>query len=300
MAEDALKGPRIALLSAAQALLDGYLKGDDIDAQQAPLTREFAKRGVGFEKVSWDSPEYDPKAYLAVMPLFLWDYADNPTGTTACLERTEAETVLFNPFALIRWNMDKRYLRDVTEAGLPTLKTLWLDTPTPDAVSRAFDALNADDIVVKRVVGAGARGQYRLRRGDAAPNLDRAVPHMVQAFEPAIVEEGEYSLLVFNGVLSHALIKRPAAGDYRIQPQYGGRMEAVRPTDAMHALARQAFDTIEARGLPRPVYARVDLLRGQDGALRVIELELFEPYLYPHQGPGFETLFVDAVMDRLA
>ena len=275
-------------------------RGDDLEAQLVPIRAAMGRRGVGVDLVQWDDQDLRPADYAAILPLFLWDYPDRPGEAMAFLERAARDSRLINPLPVIRWNMDKRYLRDVGAAGLPVLETVWLDAPAPGDLDAAFDALQTDEIVAKRVVGAGARGQHRLRRGDPEPALDAGAPYMVQAFEPAVVSEGEYSLLAFDGRLSHALVKRPAPGDYRIQPQYGGRMEPVAPDAEMQGLAAAAFDAIEARGLPRPAYARVDLLRGRDGALRVIELELFEPYLYPRQGPGFEEAFADAVLARLA
>ena len=44
---------------------------------------------------------------------------------------------------------------------------------------------------------------------------------LIQPFLPAVTEEGELSLLYFGGRFSHALIKRPKAGDYRTQGQHG-------------------------------------------------------------------------------
>jgi hypothetical protein len=41
---------------------------------------------------------------------------------------------------------------------------------------------------------------------------------LVQPFLPEIQSTGELSLLFFDGTFSHAVCKRPKAGDYRVQP----------------------------------------------------------------------------------
>ena len=92
-------------------------------------------------------------------------------------------------------------------------------------------------------------------------------------------EEGEYSFLYFGGQFSHALLKTAKSGDYRIQSAYGGSEETYHPSDAEIDAGQAILDTLG----DTPLYARVDLLRGLDSKLALIELEIIEPYLYlPH------------------
>ena len=154
----------------------------------------------------------------------------------------------------------------------------------------------AQQAVVKAVVGACAVGQSRVGPGHP-PLTAGALPAgraMVQPFLPAILTEGELSVLFCGDAPSHALRKRPAAGDYRVQSVYGGREEAVRLTDEEDALARRIVAALDHPLL----YGRVDLVRAPDGSLRLMELELIEPYLYPEQGPELGPRFA-AALDRL-
>ena len=105
---------------------------------------------------------------------------------------------------------------------------------------------------------------------------------MVQAFLPSVTCEGEYSFLYFGGNFSHALVKRPKDGDYRIQSIYGGTEETYTPTTPERESARSVLDALDYT----PLYARVDLLRGLDGRLKLIELEMIEPYLYLSHAEG--------------
>ena len=159
-----------------------------------------------------------------------------------------------------------------------------------------------DDFVVKPVVGAGGWRQARIRRGEPLPAAGELPPAeaMIQPFLPAVAQEGEYSFLFFGGDFSHAALKRPREGDYRVQSVYGGREERHAPSPEDVALARETLAAAcRICGQESPLYARVDMARGPDGRLALMELELIEPYLYPEQGPGMGTRFASALKARL-
>jgi hypothetical protein len=120
---------------------------------------------------------------------------------------------------------------------------------------------------------------------------------MIQPFLPAIVEEGEISLIFIDGTFSHALRKRAAEGDYRIQSLFGGREEDFTPSAAELA---QAAAALAACPFPAPLYARIDMVRLPSGELAMMEAELIEPYLYPDQGPDLGERLADGVARRLA
>ena len=94
-------------------------------------------------------------------------------------------------------------------------------------------------------------------------------------------------MLYFGGRFSHAVLKQPKAGDYRIQSLYGGKEITFTPTTEHLSVAKHILNVLDYS----PLYARIDLLRGRDGGLKLIELELVEPYLYlPHSdGEGADN-----------
>ena len=228
-----------------------------------------------------------------------WDYTEAKDEFLARLEALEAAGVMVaNPADVIRWNADKLYLRELAERGAPSIPTLWPEAPSPADIHAAFAHFGCERVVVKRRVGAGAIGQDSFRRGDAAIDAwQMTQPAMIQPFLPAIQTEGELSFIFVTGGFSHALIKRTAGDDYRIQSLYGGIEVPLSPTSADLAAA-QAIMAMLPFAEP-PVYARVDMVRLEDGALAVIEVELIEPYLYPQQGPEFGKLLADAMIARL-
>ena len=107
---------------------------------------------------------------------------------------------------------------------------------------------------------------------------------MIKPFLPSVREEGEYSLIFFGNDYSHALIKKPKSGDYRIQSLYGGTEETYSQTINEINEAHKILNTLPFE----PLYARVDLLRGNDDELKLIELEMIEPYLYLSHSTGTE------------
>jgi hypothetical protein len=115
---------------------------------------------------------------------------------------------------------------------------------------------------------------------------------LIQPYLPAVAEEGEYSFLFFGGEFSHCAQKVPARGDYRVQSRFGAKEHVYAPSSDELALARRVLAAANTELL----YARVDMVRGLDGALAVMELELIEPYLYPEQGPRMGELFADALV----
>jgi len=253
------------------------------DLQMEALIAALAP-GEKVTDIDWQAPLEAFAGFDAVIICTPWDYFDNRETFLAKLDAIEALGVpVHNAPEVVRWNIDKGYLAELGERGVATIPTLLLDNPGPDEVRAAFDHFGCDRVVVKRRVGAGAEGQFDFTR-DTPPEADWRMGHaaLVQPFLSGIVEEGEYSLIFIDGQFSHGLIKRPAPGDYRVQSLYGGWDTAITPAAADLAAA-QAI--IAGLPFPAPLYARIDLVRGPEGDLLLMEAELIEPFLYPLQGP---------------
>jgi hypothetical protein len=289
---------RVAYLTAAEMVDPDTQRGDAFEHTRTweVLEPAFADVGLTLETLVWDGPSAGVEAYDAYLIGTPWDYWRKRDAFVGALEGFARRGVLLNPLPMVRWNLDKGYLRELAEAGVPGIPTVWLDAPDAASILRSFDVLETDDLVLKRRVGAGAFGQVRLHRGDPLPPFEHAM--LAQAFLPSIVERGETSLVYIDGSYSHAVRKIPAAGDYRIQSLYGGQDLHHDPTDAERAVARAALEAIRMRGWDPPVYARVDLVQ-REGRPVVIEVELVEPYLYPVQGPQLGERVATAVAGRL-
>lgn len=263
------------------------------DLEFGALQPACAAVGIQLEARIWDSPDFDPAIYDAVVVGTCWDYMEKPEAFGDCLTRCASESSLLNPLDIVRWNKRKTYLKDLADRGAPMIPTIWAEAASAETISAAFEALGCDDIVVKPVLGAGAWRQARIRRGEPLPAADKLPPAdcMIQPFLPSVSNEGEYAFLFFNRRFSHCALKRPADGDYRVQSEYGGSESIHEPSEEELALAQSVLESVEGDLL----YARVDMLRGLDGKLALIELELIEPYLYPEQGPKIGQNFAAAL-----
>ena len=254
------------------------------------LTPALAAHGMALTQVRWREIEARAGEFDAILPLFVWDYFEgNEAAFLTAIAEAEQTTPVFNNFEMLKWNADKSYLDDLQRRGAAVIRTLSVEHVTQTNVERAFEDLEADTLVIKPRVGGGAWRQVLHKKGEPFPDEDSLPPEgaLIQAFLPSVLEEGEYSFLYFGDRFSHAVRKTPKAGDYRIQSIYGGAEETYTPTQAERGHARAILDVLDET----PLYARVDLLRGLDGTLKLIELECIEPYLYlPHaRGEGGEN-----------
>lgn len=226
--------------------------------------------------------------YACVLPLLAWGYhRDHARWLRACASWERDGVALSNPASVLAWNSDKRYLSALAGRGVAIPPTAWTERVTQAQVDRAFDETGADELIVKPSVSGGAWKTQRVRRGDAVEEAP-GITMLVQPYLPTIESEGETSLLYFGGRLSHVVNKRPVAGDFRIQEEFGGQytLLASPPAGAV-ALAEQVLAAADEPLL----YARIDVVPDAEGRWLLMEAELIEPDFYlgvdPSQGAGF-------------
>ena len=291
---------KIAFLACSTTLpgaADRRADAFEHDQQMAALIAALAP-GETVVDIDWRAPLAEFAEFDLALLGTPWDYSDNREGFLAKLDAIAALGVpVHNSPAVVRWNIDKGYLGQLGERGVATIPTLLLDNSGPAEILAAFDHFGCDRVIAKRRVGAGAEGQFDFTR-DAPPPPDWRMGHaaLIQPFLPAIVEEGEHSLIFIDGHFSHGLIKRPAKGDYRVQSLYGGWDTAVTPAPADLAAADAVLAGLP---FPAPLYARIDLVRGPEGTLLLMEAELIEPFLYPLQGPELGPRMLAGIRRRL-
>ncbi|MEM8725535.1 MAG: hypothetical protein AAGE86_08440 [Pseudomonadota bacterium] len=291
----------IGFLACKTTLPDkGERRGDAFEHDLMIRAIEPALVAVGFELriVDWEA---DLEAFDGIDLVMLgtaWNYQDKLEEFLEKLDALAARGIIVcNSPEIVRWNATKTYLRDLAEAGARTIPTLWREVVTAKGALEAMETFGTDRVVVKRQVGAGALGQELLSRGSLpGPAWSFDHPAMLQPFLPAIAEEGELSFIFIGGEFSHALLKRPADGDYRIQSLYGGR-ECVHKASEEEATAAHAI--LASLPFDTPLYARIDMLRDADGSLLVMEAELIEPYLYPEQGPELGERLAEVIAKRV-
>jgi len=276
-----------------------------------PLLAELARRGVSAEAAVWSDPSVDWSVYDLIVMRSPWDYSLRLAEFLEWLGSLDAARVL-NPPALIRWNLDKRYLLDLEAHGVAIVPTVVASTL---AEVRAAAETIGGRIVIKPNVGAGSLGAHITRADD--PKLDGYVAEMLDAGKlvlvepeiPEITADGERGLLFFDGEYSHTITKGRILGDdggYH-GGEYNEDIRPATPTDAEIQLAAQCSRAIAAIATERgfasaasttPLYARYDIVTGASGPM-VIEAELFEPSYYVATAPGSLERVVDAMVRRL-
>lgn len=290
---------KIAFLTCHDLLQDAAVRRADAfehDLQIAAL-RVALPLGASVAEKDWRAPLGDFAGFDVALLGTAWDYQSQAPAFLTRLDELASRGVdVCNGPEVARWNIDKSYLHALESAGVATIPTLWRDDPDATDIYAAFDLFDCERVVVKRRVGAGAMGQVDFRR-DAPPAAAWRLgcAGLIQPFLPAIETEGEYSLVFIDGEYSHALVKRPTGGDYRIQSLYGGVECAVTPSQTDRQAAQRVREALPFSDL---LYARIDMVRGPDGALRLMEAELIEPYLYPLQGQDLGARLARALAQR--
>ena len=284
--------PRLALVTCDS---QRELTEDD-----RPLLGELWQRGIKAEPAVWDDPRVDWRVYNAVLIRSAWDYHLKIASFRAWLSRLDTLGVeSWNPTEVVRANIDKSYLKKLETAGVSVVPTLWVPQGAGVNLENALAERGWAQAVVKPAVSAGAYRTAKVRRGDAGAQavLDEVLVHsdaMVQPYMAEIAAEGEWSFVFLGGEFSHAVLKTPREGDFRVQVEHGGRAVGRPAPSELLTQAREA-----AIVAPGPwVYARVDGVR-RGGELVVIEVELIEPVLYLSFAPSAAGQLAAAIADRL-
>ena len=252
------------------------------------------RAGYSVEARPWTAPG-DLADFDLVSPLVAWGYHEDPDRWHALLDRLERDrTPVLNPVSLLRWNSDKRYLAELGAKGVHVIPTRLVQQLDEAALADAR-AEFGEQLVIKPPVSASAYGTHRLGPQDPPPADALGREMLIQPFLRSVAEEGEYSCLLFGGRFSHAIVKRPKAGDYRVQPHLGGTEQPCAAPEGAIELAHAALAAAPAEA----AYARVDMVRDDDGQLAIIELELIEPALWLQHAPDGGDSFAQALRERL-
>ncbi|MHC4414594.1 MAG: ATP-grasp domain-containing protein [Planctomycetota bacterium] len=262
------------------------------------LVRSALERmGMRTTRCDWARPDFDWSRTRSALLRTTWDYFHRAEAFARWLDRIEAQTLLVNDPALVRWNLDKRYLADLEAEGVRVVPTHVIERGSAETLPALLDGLGWREAVLKPVVSGAARETYRVTR-DAAQQHEATLRRLVaredmllQPFQPAVVADGELSLVVIDGRFTHAVRKTARPGDFRVQDDHGGTVHAHTASPDETAFAEAAV-----AACPRPpVYARVDVIRDEGGRPALMELELIEPELFFRMHPPAAEALADAL-----
>lgn len=297
-------GARVALASCSA--LPPWERDD------APLLVELERRGVVVSCPQWDDPLVEWGQYDLVIPRTTWNYQEQPTAFLRWLEEIEEKSTLVNSGEVIRWNLNKRYLKALEELKVPTPPTCWLeqvsssaDAPSPEALKALCEARGWRRAFLKPTLAANAWGTLRFNV-DQQSDLELASAHLsalltqrsfiLQPYYEGVERDGEFSMIFFGERLSHGVQKIPLKGDYRVQDDHGATDHPWSPPESWVQEGERLL-----KALPyRTAYARVDCLAGPQGGPHLIELELIEPSLFFRHDPAAPGRFAEVICAQLS
>lgn len=295
--------PRVALVSTAEF--------SHLDEDLPLISEALGRAGVDAVVADWHDDGFDWGGVDLAVIRSTWDYSWQPDAFVAWAERVASLTRLANPVGVVRWNIDKRYVRNLSVVGVPVVPTVVLEPGDEVAIETGGVApwLGADgELVVKPAVSAGGRdteryasGQIREARRHAQALLDEGRAVLVQPYLAAIDDEGEIALVYAGDSFSHAFRKGPILrpGSAFVEGLY--REEEISPAEPGPAESDVAEATLDAIAgclgeLSRAdlLYARVDLAPGPEGPV-LLELELTEPSFFCAHAPGSADRIASAI-----
>ena len=273
----------------------------DLTADDKVVAEAIRRRGVEVRPVVWGTE------FLADGPVVIrspYDYVERPAEFRVWLDDLDASgAAVANPTELLRWNMHKGYLGELAARGVAVVPTEILVRGSRRPLTDVMADRGWTRMVIKPAIGASARQTVSADGGDQA-SLGSAEQHvrrlvetedvLVQPFLASIESDGEVSVMVIGGEITHAVIKRPSLGEWRVQSDFGGSAERIPVTVEHERAVMSVLDAVAGLVERAPVYARVDMVR-VDGALHLMELELIEPELFFQLAPESAERLADLV-----
>lgn len=266
--------PNCAFLSLSNT--EGWFVDDDL------VHEPLQKLGWTVQNVPWDKP-VDWNLFDIVVIRSPWNYQDHLNEFKEVLKNIdESKAVLINSLKTVLWNIDKNYLFELESKGVELVPTIKAFDLKKQDIENAFEKFRTKELIIKPMIGANADDTFRVSQNEIS-NLtkiesvfqDREC--MIQPFMQSITDEGEYSLMYFQGKLSHTILKTVRSGDYRVQEEHGGGVVPLEsPEDVILESGEKAMEALSET----PLYGRVDLVRTSQNTFALMELELIEPCLY--------------------
>lgn len=278
-----------------------YSKQPVLTDDDRPLIGALAEIGLDAEPVQWDEAGVDWRAYEALVLRSTWDYHLRVAEFDAWLALLDREQVpLWNPTSVVRWNMHKGYLQGLQQAGIVIPGTRWLARGSQVALGSLLAGASWPAAIVKPAISASATKTTLVHIDSSADaeNFARLLGEgdvLVQEVVPEVARDGEWSLMFIGGSYSHAILKKPRPGDFRVQQELGGTADPATAPSVVVAAAERVAAHIPGRWL----YARIDGVVTARGFM-LMEAECIEPLLFFGYATGAYERFASALQALIA
>lgn len=250
---------------------------------------------------SWSDPLFDWSTTRYALFRTTWDYFERAEEWNNWLAMVSKKTQLINSHEIVRWNMDKHYLNDLMRRGINVPQIKYIEVGDQVQLGQLLSEMDEEVVILKPCFSASARHTYKIE-GHVSEALERTFQAlikveamMLQPFQHSVPLKGEVSMMIMGGEFTHAVLKKPKSGDFRVQDDFGGSVAPYMPSNAEIAFAEAA---VAACPTP-PIYARVDIIEDNKGELALIEIELIEPELWFRLHPEAAAVLGKAIAGHI-
>jgi glutathione synthase/RimK-type ligase-like ATP-grasp enzyme len=238
--------------------------------------------GIRVGRKSWSDSNFDWSSTKFIIFRSTWDYFDRYDEFSIWLKNVSTKTTLLNSAEIINWNIDKHYLLDLKQKGIHICESFFIEKGTKTSLLELHKKLGWQKTVLKPCISGAARHTYKLEKDTLQKHetifqeLISNEAMMLQPFQENIITKGEFSFIIINKKYSHAVLKMAKPGDFRVQDDFGGTVQAYEASDTEIEFAEKAVKACKGS----PMYARVDVIVDNKNKLAISEIELIEPELW--------------------
>ena len=281
-------------------IIDNYIQ--NVLDEDRLLKEALEKDELKVHRTNWDNPYFDWSSTSYILFRTTWDYFERFDEFSAWLREVSNKTQLINQKELIYWNIDKHYLKDLSDQGIRIPKTTFIEAGDPASLKDYIACCGWEEFILKPAVSGGARHTYRFEKADYEQHsaifkeLIKVEALMLQEYQNKITSKGEVAFMIFGGKYSHAVLKKAKPGDFRVQDDFGGSLHDYNPSNEEIEFAEKVISVCD----PIPVYARVDVIWDNEDQLCVGEIELIEPELWFRRENTSAKRCADAILDYIS
>ena len=281
-----------------------YFKPDNITPyiqnilfEEQLLKSALENQGLTVDITYWNNPSYDWSETRSLVFRTIWDYFERFDEFLLWLEEVRHQTQLINSYDLVKWNIDKHYLKELSEKGIKIVPTYFAKKNSKRNLAEIIELQQWKDVVIKPAISASAYKTFKILEETVNSNeklfkdLLNQRDMLVQPFINTIEKFGEASLMVIDGKFTHAILKKAKPGDFRVQDDFGGTVHDYVPTKKEIEFAEMVIGKCKAK----PLYGRVDIIWDNEKNVYLSELEIIEPELWLRNYPKSAESIAEAV-----
>ena len=270
----------------------------DFECYDDKLISPMNQNGWECEFIPWDQSNINWNNFDLAIIRSTWDYQDRIQEFLDVLENINSSNcILENSLELVKWNIDKSYLKKLSEKRIQIVPSLFYESYSKKILSDSFSFFSTNKLIIKPAISANADDTFIIDTENSEKisiMLEKTFTNrkfIIQPFIENIVFEGEYSLIFFGNTYSHTLVKKPKSGDFRVQEEHGGILAPIeKPDIKMVHEAKKVLNNLPHKSL----YSRIDFVKRENNFL-LMEVELIEPSLYFNLNPSAATKFASII-----